>query len=138
MQNRKYIYSTILNIESLKRKYEYTAKDIIRATSQDEYEQTIKHYDKLIASLNKELLLLPIGYKYTGVFYIKNSYNIPATFEKHDGVVFMREDLVSWQIQEGLERQELSYRRNIYKKPCEGGELRRENAEPVYAEIIKT
>ncbi|MGI9214775.1 MAG: hypothetical protein ACR2HS_03765 [Gammaproteobacteria bacterium] len=41
MQNRKYIYSTILNIESLKRKYEYAAKDIIRVTSQDEYEQNI-------------------------------------------------------------------------------------------------
>ena len=138
MQNRKHIYSTILNIESLKRKYEYAAKDIIRATSQDEYEQTIKHYDKLIANLNKELFLLPIGYRYTGVFYIKNSYNIPATFEKHEGVVFMREDLVSWQIEEGLERQDLSCRRNIYKKPCEGGELRREDAESVYAEIIKT
>ena len=138
MQNRKHIYSTILNIESLKRKYEYAAKDIIRATSQDEYEQTIKHYDKLIANLNKELLLLPIGYRYNGVFYIKNSYNIPATFERHEGVVFMREDLVSWQIEEGLERQDLSYRRNIYKQPYEGGELRREDAEPVYAEIIKT
>lgn len=118
MQNRKYIYSTILNMESLKRKYEYAAKDIIRVTSQDEYEQTIKHYDKLITNLNKELLLLPIGYRYTGVFYIKNSYNIPATFEKHEGVVFMREDLVSWQIEEGLEFQDLSYHRNLYKNPC--------------------
>ncbi len=87
MQNRKYIYSTILNIESLKRKYEYAVKDIVRATSQDEYEQTIKHYDKLIANLNKELFLLPIGYRYTGLFYIKNSYNIPATFEKHEDTV---------------------------------------------------
>lgn len=134
MQSRKYLYSTILNIESLKRKYEYAAKDIIRATSQNEYEQTIKHYDKLIVSLNKELLLLPIGYRYTGVFYIKNSYNIPATFEKHDGVVFLREDLVSWQIESGLERPDFSYHRNIYKEPKEGSELQREDAKPVYAD----
>ena len=133
MQNRKYIYSTILNLESLKRKYEYAVKDIVRATSQDEYEQTIKHYDKLLENLNKELLLLPIGYRYTGVFYIKNSYNIPATFEQHEGVVFMREDLISWQIEKGLERPDLSYHRNLYKNPSEGGELRREDAEPVYA-----
>ena len=134
MQSRKYLYSTILNIESLKRKYEYAAKDIIRATSQNEYEQTIKHYDKLIVSLNKELLLMPIGYRYTGVFYIKNSYNIPATFEKHEGMVFLREDLVSWQIESGLERPDFSYHRNIYKEPKEGCELKREDAEPVYAD----
>ena len=137
MQCRKYLYSTILNIESLKRKYEYSSKDIIRATSPDEYEQTIKHYDKLITNLNKELLLLPIGYRYTGVFYIKNAYNIPATFEKHEGAVFMREDLISWQIEGGLERPNFSYHRNIYKEPKEGCELKREDAEPVYAEKTK-
>ncbi len=138
MQSRKYLYSTLLNIKSLKNKYEYAAKDIKRATSQDEYEQTINHYDKLIANINKELLLLPIGYRYTGIFYIKNTYNIPATFKKHDGVVFMREDLVSWQIEKGLERPDQSLRRNIYKEPRDGFELKREDAEPVYTEILKT
>ena len=134
MQSRKYLYSTILSIESLKNKYEYAEKDIKRATSQDEYEQTIQHYDKLIANLNKELMLLPIGYRYTGTFYIKNSYNIPAIFTKHEGVVFMREDLVSWQIEKGPERPDPSYHRNIYKEPCEGAELKKEDAKPVYAE----
>ncbi len=132
MQSRKYLYSTILNIESLKRKYEYSSKDIIRATNLDEYEQTIKHYDKLIANLNTELLLLPIGYRYAGIFYIKNTYNVPTTFEKHEGAVYMREDLVSWQIESGLERPDCSYHRNIYKEPKEGCELKREDAEPVF------
>ena len=97
------------------------------------YEQTIKHYDKVITNLNEELLLLPIGYRYTGIFYIKNSYTVPATFEKHDGVVYLREDLVSWQIEKGLERPDPSLRRNIYKEPRDGFELKREDAEPVYA-----
>jgi len=134
MQSRKYLYSTILSIGSLKNKYEYAEKDIKRATSQDEYEQTIKHYDKLIANLTKELMSLPMGYRYTGIFYIKNSYNIPATFIKHEGVVFMREDLVSWQIEKGLERPDPSYHRNIYKEPRDGAELKKEDAKPVYAE----
>ena len=46
----------------------------------------------------------------------------------------MREDLVSWQIEEGLERPDCSYHRNIYKLPQEGAELKREDAEPIYAE----
>ena len=41
---------------------------------------------------------------------------------------------VSWQIEEGLERPDCSYHRNIYKLPQDGAELRREDAEPVYAE----
>ncbi len=134
MQSRKYVYSIISSMEFLKSRYESASKDIQRATSKDEYDQTIKHLDKLVANLNKELISLPIGYRYTGIFYIKNSYNISAAFEKHDGVVFMREDLVSWQIEKGTERPDPSYHRNIYKEPNEGYELKREDAEPVYAE----
>lgn len=45
----------------------------------------------------------------------------------------MREDLISWQIEEGLERPDYSYHRNIYKLPQEGAELTKAEAEPVYA-----
>ena len=49
----------------------------------------------------------------------------------------MREDLVSWQIEDGLERPDPSYHRNIYKEPRDGFELKREDAEPVYAKPEK-
>ena len=102
MQSRKYLNNMLFNIKYLKNKYEYAAKDIIRVT-QDEYEQTIHHYDKLIANLTKELMSLSIGYnRYTRTFYIKNSYNIPATFIEYEGLVFIRENLVSWQNREGV------------------------------------
>jgi hypothetical protein len=100
---------------------------------QQEYERTIQHYDKLIEKLTEELLSLPIGYRYKGVFYIKNSYTLPATFEKCEGVVYLREDLVSWQIEEGVEKPDSGYHRNIFKYPTDGAELKREDAEPVYA-----
>ena len=132
MQSRKHIDATVSSIEFVKSRYESVSKDIQRVTSPEEYDQTIKHFDKLISNLNEELKSLPIGYRYTGVFYIKNSYTIPATFEKYDGVVFMREDLISWQIEKGTERPDPSYHRNIYKEPREGCELKREDAEPVY------
>ena len=131
MQSRKYLYSTISSIEFVKVRYESASKDIQRVTSKEEYDQTIKHFDTLIANLNKELTTLPVGYRYIGILYIKNSYTIPATFEKHDGVIFMREDLVSWQIEKGTEKPDPSYHRNIYKEPREGCELKREDAEPV-------
>lgn len=50
------------------------------------------------------------------------------------GVVFMREDLVSWPIEKGRKKLDPSYHHNIYKEPHEGCELKREDAEAVYAE----
>ena len=74
MQSRKHLYTTISSIQFVKNRYEYASNDIQLATSKDEYEQTIKHYDQLIENLNKKLRSLPLGYRYTGAFYIKNSY----------------------------------------------------------------
>ena len=122
----------ISNIKFLKHKYENSKNDIIRLTSHTEYEQTIKHYDAIIEKLSTELIALPIGYRYIGIFYIKNSYTVPAKFERHDGVVYLREDLVSWQIEKGLNRPDYGYHRNIFKNPTDGAELKREDAEPVY------
>ena len=128
----KYINSLMCNVKSLKSKYEDLKKEIIGLTSQQEYEQTLQHYDKLITKFKDELLTLPIGYRYTGVFYIKNSLTIPAVFEKYDGVVYLREDLISWQIEKGLERPDYGYHRNIFKEPMAGAELRRADAVPIY------
>jgi hypothetical protein len=131
-KSRKHISNLLSKVKSLKTKYEHLYKDIDYIISQEEYEQTIKNYDRIIERLNEELLVLPVGFRYQGTFYIKNSYTIPATFEKHDGVVYMREDLISWQIEQGLERPDNSYHRNIYKEPKDSAELKKEDAEPVY------
>lgn len=130
--SRKHIDGLISSVKFIKNKYEYIKKEVVRLTSQDDYEKTIEHYDKLLSMLNQELSSLPIGFRYTGTFYIKNSYTIPATFEKHDGVVYLREDLISWQIEEGLSRPDYGYHRNIFKEPTDGAELKRQDAVPVY------
>lgn len=137
-KSRKYINSVISNIQFLKHKYENVKEDIIRVTSQIEYQRTIEHYDTLIAKLSDELLSLPIGYRYTGRFYIKKPYSIPIVFEEHYGTVYLREDLVSWQIDSGVEPKDYYYHRTILKKPKEGFELKREDAEPVYAKVLET
>ena len=67
MLSRKHIDATVSSIEFVKSRYESVSKDVQRVTSPEEYEQTIKHFDKLIANLNGELKSLPIGYRYTGI-----------------------------------------------------------------------
>lgn len=131
--SRKNTINLISNIKFLKNRYEYNQQEIERLTSKGEYQQIIQHYDKLIEKLNQELSSLPIGFRYKGVFYTKSIWLSQPKFERHEGVVYMREDLISWQIEEGLERADYSYHRNIYKLPQEGAELTRADAKPVYA-----
>lgn len=128
----KHVNNLLSNVKLLKTKYEHLYKELEHIISEQEYEQTITNYNRIIEKLNQELKLLPVGFRYSGIFYTKNSYTIPPTFEKHEGVVYMREDLITWQIEQGIENQGYSYRRNVYKEPKDGTELKKEEAQPIY------
>ena len=131
-KSRKHVKNVLSSIRSLKNKYENNKDDIVRLTNHAEYGQIAKHFDTLISKLSNELQSLPIGYRYSGTFYLKKPYVFPATFEKYSGVIFMPEDLISWQIESGMERQDYSYHQHIFKEPSTDRELTREDAEPIY------
>jgi hypothetical protein len=134
--DRKNAERVLSDLKSLKERYKYLEKEVIDLSSETEYEQTIHYYDKLIINITNKLLSFPIGYRYIGAFYLKKPNIIPSEFEKHEGAVFMREDLVSWLIEKGLESPDPSYHRNVYKEPRDGAELKREDANPVYAKTL--
>ena len=131
-KSRKHVLNLLSNVKALKTKYEHLYQDLEYLISPQEYQQSIKIYDRIIEQVSEKLKALPVGFRYKGAFYLKNSYKFPATFEQHNGAVYMREDLISWQIEQGLERPDCSYHRNIYKEPQDGTELRKKDAEPVY------
>lgn len=81
--SRKNTINLISNIKFLKNRYEYNQQEIERFTSKEEYQQTIQHYDKLIEKLNQELSSLPIGFRYKGVFYIKNTWLSQLKFDSY-------------------------------------------------------
>jgi hypothetical protein len=41
------------------------------------------------------------------------------------GVVYMKEDLISWQIEEGFAYPEYGYHCNLFKEPMDGAKLRK-------------
>jgi hypothetical protein len=130
----KYTRDTLNSIEILKSKHEYLGKELIRVAGQDLYEQTSKYYDNVISKLTEEMRLLPIGYRYSGTFYLKKPYTVPIEFEKIEGSIFMREDLVSWQIESNgsNQNQTYAYHRSVFKKPELNTEIRKEDGVPVY------
>ena len=124
---------TLDSLVYLKARYQCLEMDIIRLSSKTEYEQSIKQYDYMIAKLTEEVRAMPIGYKYTGTFYLKKPLLLPAEFLKCEGVLYMREDLVSWEIKEGVGFPNQGYYRTVYKQPVHGTEITRADAIPVYA-----
>ena len=130
-KSRADVKSLLASIEYNKDRYVYLQDKIIPLSTKDEYDRTVKHYDDLIERLKKEIKTLPIGHRYTGTYFIKKPYLIPAEFEEHFGSIFMKENLVSWQIEKDPGILDYGYYRAVFKKPY-GDHVTKEDAEPVY------
>lgn len=98
LKNRKSIKDVIYHLESILNRQQALKEILITLEGETNYQQSIDFYTRSIAKLTAELDKLPIGYQYTGTFYIKKPYTVPTEYEKIVGTAFMREDLVSWTI----------------------------------------
>ena len=104
--------------------------------SLEDYNGILRHFDAIHERLLHEIRESPIGHRYTGTFYIlKSSFN-PRTYDKVDASAFMREDLVSWEIEDGVRRRAL-YQRNIFKSIEPEEHISREEGEAVYEKDYK-
>ena len=126
-KNRSYITRLLHNLKTIKKSYEEFLKDLSEIIDTEKVKAE-DPFGALLEILNKEQKSLPIGYRYTGPFYMKQT----DQFIKYDGVLFMREYLVSWIIEKGIDHHEPCYHRNIFKEPNDGCKLKKEDAEPVF------
>jgi len=131
-KTRTDIINLLASIKHTKERYVYFEKDIIPLSNQAEYNRTVEHYDHLILALTKKIQTLPIGYRYTGTYYLKKPYTMPAEFEEGSGSLYMKENLVSWQIEKEPGVCDYAYYRAVFKKPY-GAQLTKEDAEPVHS-----
>ncbi len=131
-KTRADIINLLASIKHTKERYVYFAKEFILLSNEAEYNRTVEHYDHLILALTKEIQTLPIGYRYTGIYYLKKPYSMPAEFEEGSGSLYMKENLVSWQIEKEPGICDYAYYRAVFKKP-NGAQLTKEDAKPVYS-----
>ena len=130
-KTRTDVNNLLTMIKNSKERYVFLEKEITLLSNQAEYNRTVEHYDDLINILTKELQALPIGYRYTGTYYLKKPYIIPYEFEECHGSLFMKEHLVSWQIEKEPGVCEYPYYRAVYKQPA-GALINRDDGKPVY------
>ncbi len=113
-KTRADITTLLMSIKHTKERYMYLEKEIISVSTQAEYDRTVDHYDQLILALTKELHALPIGYRYTGPYYLKKPYTMPPEFEEGSGSLYMKENLVSWQTETGPGVYDSPYYRAVF------------------------
>jgi hypothetical protein len=130
---RKDVNSIGWSIKSLTERYECLREDIINFVSIEDYEKTVELFKKLKKNIKEALDIMPIGYEYSGVFYLKIPLVTPAKFEKYEGKLFMREDLICWRITEGkIIHHYKNYYRYAFKQPNEKDLITRADAKPVF------
>ena len=130
-KTRKAVVNLLTSIKNAKEHYKSMEKDILSLSSQVDYNRSVNHYDYLMTALEKELATFPIGYRYTGIYYLKKPYTMPPEFIEGTGSLYMQENLVSWQIEKEPGVCEYPYYRAVYKKPY-GDLITREDAVSVY------
>lgn len=110
-------------------------KELVILSSEEEYQQIADYFKSIEDKMQLEYQALPKGHRYTGTFYLKKPYTIPAESVKIKGSAYMREDLVTWWIESKDEAaKNLWYVRAVYKDKKMTKLLMRKDGEPVYDE----
>ncbi|MCP4278793.1 MAG: hypothetical protein GY776_02160 [Alteromonas sp.] len=120
-------------LERLQRTLESNKSILVDTGGETGYLSSIQYLQTVIATLTKKKLSLPIGYRFTGTFYVRQAYSVPISTRKVEGSAFMREDLVSWIIEEDAEITNQYYFREIYRDKHMETVIPHEEAQPVYA-----
>ncbi|WP_203368822.1 hypothetical protein [Cysteiniphilum marinum] len=112
---RKNLKADISTLDQITHLLNYKKKTFVEQSSEDDFNSALDYVNKTIAKLEDKRQKLPIGHRYTGVFYLKKPYTIPSEAVKIKGSAFMREDLVSWTIESDDEyAKSVYYMRDVY------------------------
>ena len=135
MESRKAVQERYYALRLLLERIEIS-KNAFESIDEGEGYQLIFNTTK--ATMEKQKALrdsLPTGHRYQGDFYIRKPYSNPVVAVPIKGVIFLREDLVSWRIEssEGdVHKQYSSYYRDINKDKNLTTRITKDDATLVY------
>lgn len=136
MAKRLYTQKDINLIDHIQHNLKRLKDQCVKHSSEEEYKHALDYLKSIEVKLEAEHKKLPKGHRFTGTFYLKKPYTIPAESVKIKGSAFMREDLVSWWIHSDNEyTKNMWYVRSVYKDKNMTKELKREDGEPVFDEV---
>ncbi|WP_119328365.1 RNA-binding protein [Cysteiniphilum halobium] len=135
LAQRKNLKADISTLSQITHLLNYKKKTFIEQSSEDDFNNALDYVNNTIAKLEDKRQNLPIGHRYTGVFYLKKPYTIPSEAMKIKGAAFVREDLVMWTIEADDEYvKNVYYVREVYLDKEMTVRLKREDCVEVFEE----
>jgi len=108
---------------------------LIQESSEKDLEKVTDYLQSIITKLEDKRQKMPIGYRYTGTFYLKKLFPFPSEVLKIKGSAFVREHLVSWELEsEDSYAKSIGYVRTVYKDKALQKPLTKDDAVPVFEE----
>ena len=133
LAQRKNLKADISTLNQITHLLNYKKKTFVEQSSEADFNKAFDYVNKTIAKLEDKRQKLPIGHRYTGVFYLKKPYTIPSEAVKIKGSAFVREDLVMWTIESDDEYAEsVYYVREVYLSKEMTVKLTREDCGAVF------
>ena len=131
---RKQTQDKLRRIENIIQMIKTMDGDSIDLFGQRKHQNTLSQFASIAQKITDQIKTLPIGHRYTGTFFLKIPYTLPAEYKKIDGSIFMREHQVSWEVEDGKGFQNQCYYRFIYKTASDDHNqlITRDDAEPVF------
>lgn len=133
----KLLNADIFSLERIKDALERNQAVLVENCGQAGYASSMDYLCAAITALYEKKYALPIGYRFTGTFYVREPYADPTSSIEIQGSAYQREDLVSWIIEKGDNTTNQYYFRDIYRDNDRQTVIRREDAQPVYAKPQK-
>ncbi len=91
---RKNLKSDIDTLDRILYLLRYKQSVFIEESSEKDLEKVTDYVKSIMTKLEDKSQKMPIGYRYTGTFYLKKPYTLPSESVKIKGSAFVREDLV--------------------------------------------
>ena len=135
LEQRKKANSDRYNINLLQDRVKYVKDRLSDLSGEGEYEKVLSYFMKAEEKLKEQIDLMPLGHRFTGTFYLRKPYSAEPISIKVSGSAFMKEELVSWQVEtDDEEINSLQYHRVIYKDKAMKVKLEREDGEAVFTD----
>ncbi|WP_100550349.1 hypothetical protein [Caedibacter taeniospiralis] len=106
---RQKLKTDIQNIKRIIELIMQKEKVLIDYSGEEKFKKVISYFNEAIVCFEKKKDSLPIGYRYTGIFYTKKPYTYPVESVKNKETLFMPEHLSSWEKKLTKDGYEYSY-----------------------------
>ncbi len=130
---RKRLREKIYSLNNLLHTVQVMQPTLAEYATESDAQQMVTTIQLAMRRLQAKITDLPLGHRFTGTYYLREPYSNPVRITKIQGSAYLREDLVSWEVEpDGKPSERYGYFRQLYHDPQCQQLLQRDDGERVF------